>query len=75
MPEGRESPPPERQTGAQLHDPPASGQGTDSAQNKEKKPKSELDNLSSNPKWPMDDAVKAKFSKGEGNWGCMAGIK
>lgn len=34
MPEGRESPPPERQTGAQLNSPPASGQGTDKVENK-----------------------------------------
>ncbi|KAH9998204.1 hypothetical protein F4779DRAFT_605906 [Xylariaceae sp. FL0662B] len=32
--EGRQSPPPERQTGAQLNDAPASGQGTDEAPNK-----------------------------------------
>lgn len=36
MPEGRQSPPPERQTGAQLKDTPGDGQGIDNAQNKEK---------------------------------------
>jgi hypothetical protein len=41
--EGRESPPPETQTGAQLHDPPASGQGVQSMENKDKVVKSELD--------------------------------
>lgn len=32
--EGRQSPPPERQTGPQLKDTPGSGQGTDEAPNK-----------------------------------------
>jgi hypothetical protein len=32
--EGRQSPPPEQQSGAQLKDAPASGQGTDEAPNK-----------------------------------------
>ncbi|KAF4504599.1 hypothetical protein G6O67_008032 [Ophiocordyceps sinensis] len=36
MPEGAESPPPERQTGAQMNDPLASGHGTDSAEGKDK---------------------------------------
>lgn len=42
MPEGRESPPPETQTGAQLKDAPAHGQGTDSAENKEQANKEAL---------------------------------
>lgn len=63
MPEGRQSPPPETQTGAQQQDPPASGKGTDNAENKAEHMKSELDNLSSNPKPPMEDALKEKFSK------------
>lgn len=33
--EGRQSPPPENQSGAQQQDPPASGKGTDSAENKD----------------------------------------
>lgn len=33
--EGRQSPPPEAQSGAQLHETPASGQGTDKVDNKE----------------------------------------
>lgn len=33
--EGRQSPPPQQQSGAQMHDAPASGQGTDKADNKE----------------------------------------
>ncbi|KND90537.1 hypothetical protein TOPH_04708 [Tolypocladium ophioglossoides CBS 100239] len=67
MPEGGESPPPERQTGAQLHDPPASGQGTDNAQNKKETLKSQLENLSSNPEGPMNDTLKARFSKKDGH--------
>ena len=43
MPEGRESPPPERQSGAQQRDPPASGHGTDNADNKEELNKSQLE--------------------------------
>lgn len=43
MPEGRQSPDPERQTGAQLQDPPASGKGTDDASNKEQTNKESLD--------------------------------
>lgn len=66
MPEGAESPPPERQTGAQLHDPPVSGQGTDSAKDKDKKMGQERQGLQSNPKGPMDDALASKFSKETG---------
>ena len=42
MPEGRQSPPPERQTGAQQQSPPAHGQGTDDATNKEQTLKDQL---------------------------------
>ena len=41
--EGRQSPPPERQTGAQLNDAPAGGQGTDNADNKDQTNQSGLD--------------------------------
>ncbi|KAK9440991.1 hypothetical protein VB005_05626 [Metarhizium brunneum] len=67
MPEGTQSPPPERQTGKQLHEPPAKGSGIDEVDNKGDKMKSELENLSSNPKGPMDDHLEAKFSKEPGN--------
>ena len=40
--EGRQSPPPEHQTGAQLKDAPASGQGTDEAPNKQSKLQDQL---------------------------------
>ncbi|EMR72899.1 hypothetical protein MGN70_001764 [Eutypa lata] len=63
MGEGRQSPPPERQTGAQLNDVPASGKGTDEAPDKQNKLQDQLKNLSSNPKGPMDDAVEKKFTK------------
>lgn len=43
MPEGRQSPPPENQPGAQLQDPPASGKGTDDVSNKEEVNKSGLE--------------------------------
>jgi hypothetical protein len=64
MPEGRQSPPPETQTGRQQQDPPAQGKGTDNADNKGEHMKEELDNLSSNPKPQMDKALEEKFSKG-----------
>lgn len=41
--ESHQGPPPERQTGAQMHDPPASGAGTDGSSNKEQTNKSALD--------------------------------
>ncbi|KAI1399990.1 hypothetical protein F4819DRAFT_462983 [Hypoxylon fuscum] len=61
--EGRQSPPPERQTGAQLTDAPASGHGTDEAPNKKESMQDQLKNLSSNPKGPLEDAVEDKFTK------------
>ncbi|GJN82215.1 hypothetical protein PLIIFM63780_005754 [Purpureocillium lilacinum] len=67
MPEGHQSPPPEQQSGRQLHDPPAHGQGTDDAKNKDKTLKKEIENLSSNPEGPMDSSLKDKFSKKQGN--------
>ena len=102
--EGRQSPPPEGQTGAQLKDVPASGHGTDEAPDKQNKLQDQLkvrgssrqppppsvpcsqtllvlihthvfacvyvmltpnspQNLTSNPKGPIDDALEQKFSK------------
>lgn len=63
MPEGRQSPPPETQSGRQQQDPPAQGKGTDNAENKGEHMKSELDNLESNPKAPMDKAAADKVAK------------
>ncbi|UKZ76419.1 hypothetical protein TrVFT333_004123 [Trichoderma virens FT-333] len=68
MPEGHQSPPPERQSGAQLQDPPGSGKGTELSQASQKDPKSQLDCLTSNPKGPMDDVLKYKFSREPGNY-------
>jgi len=65
MPEGRESPSPERQTGKQIHDPPGSGQGLNNKADEktDKDPKSQLENLESNPKDPMEEARKIIFAK------------
>lgn len=41
--EGGQSPPPERQTGAQLNTAPGDGQGTDTIHNKDEKNQSGLD--------------------------------
>jgi len=60
---GGESPPPETQTGAQLHDAPASGHGVNDPKNKEQTNKADIESLTSNPKGPMDDALEEKFSK------------
>ena len=70
MPEGRQSPPPSRQTGAQQQDPPSNGQGLGSAENKDETLKSEVENLGSNPKHPLQDGLDNKFSKGTGNCKC-----
>jgi len=68
MPEGRESPPPESQTGAQLQDPPGSGKAPGPNKTSQEDPKHQLDCLESNPKGPMDDALEYKFAKGPGNY-------
>ncbi|KAI1303959.1 hypothetical protein F5Y03DRAFT_395633 [Xylaria venustula] len=62
--EGRQSPPPEAQSGAQLHDVPASGQGTDKVENKEQTNQDQLKNLTSNPAGPLDASLEDKFAKG-----------
>ncbi|KAM0265687.1 hypothetical protein ACHAQJ_000121 [Trichoderma viride] len=68
MPEGHQSPPPERQSGAQLQDAPGSGKASSVSKASQKDPKDQLDCLTSNPKGPMDDALEQKFSKGPGNY-------
>ncbi|KAM0440003.1 hypothetical protein ACHAPT_001105 [Fusarium lateritium] len=62
MPEGRQSPSPENQSGRQLQDPPASGKGINETDNKD--PKGQLENLESNPKSITEDVLKEKFAKG-----------
>ncbi|KAK4032662.1 hypothetical protein C8A01DRAFT_40893 [Parachaetomium inaequale] len=59
-----QSPPPERSTGKQMHDVPASGKGTDNASHKEDINKEALEHLTSNPRGPMEDEVERKFEKG-----------
>ncbi|ORY61439.1 uncharacterized protein BCR38DRAFT_487194 [Pseudomassariella vexata] len=63
--EGRQSPPPESQTGRQQNDAPGSGQGVNKVNVDDKKGEmgDQLKNLSSNPKGPLDEALAAKFSK------------
>ncbi|KAJ1328054.1 hypothetical protein MN608_07390 [Microdochium nivale] len=64
MPEGRQSPSPERQSGRQGNDAPGSGQGVDNASSKDKTNADQLKNLESNPsEGPMDKSLKDKFSK------------
>ncbi|KAM0373439.1 hypothetical protein ACHAPY_009098 [Fusarium culmorum] len=63
MPEGRQSPAPEQQSGRQQQDPPASGKGINETDNKD--PKAQLENLSSNPKGIIDEEVEKKFAKTE----------
>lgn len=48
MPEGRESPPPERQSGRQLQDPTGSGKASDVSKTNETDPNHQLD-VSENP--------------------------
>ncbi|KKP01089.1 hypothetical protein THAR02_06826 [Trichoderma harzianum] len=67
MPEGRQSPPPERQSAAQVGDT-GSGKASDISKTSQKDPKSQLDCLTSNPKGPMDDVLKHKFSREPGNY-------
>ncbi|RSL61825.1 hypothetical protein CEP51_013571 [Fusarium floridanum] len=63
MPEGRQSPSPEGQSGRQLQDPTGSGTGG-LGKTEYKDPKSQLDNLVSNPKPITEDILKEKFAKG-----------
>ncbi|TVY58451.1 hypothetical protein LCER1_G001706 [Lachnellula cervina] len=56
--QGRQSPPPEEQSGKQQQDTPASGKGVnDKDSNNKDDSKSQLEGLSSNPKGPLDDHV------------------
>lgn len=64
---GRDSPDPERQTGAQQQDVPGSGkvggEETDKAQQAGKD--TSVEGLESNPKGPLEDAAQEKLSKGK----------
>jgi hypothetical protein len=52
---GRQSPPPEQSSGAQQQSTPANGQGINQGSNNQEESKSQIDELSSNPKGPLDD--------------------
>jgi len=60
---GRQSPPPERQTGAQQQDPPSSGHGVNVSLKNKDEGKSQLEGLTSNPKGPLDDHVEELAKK------------
>ncbi|KAG5972851.1 hypothetical protein E4U55_000714 [Claviceps digitariae] len=64
-----ESPPPERQSGKQLHETPAGGHGFGTSQtgDKDQKNESDIKGLESNPKGALEEELKNKFAKGEGN--------
>jgi len=61
--QGRQSPPPESQTGAQQQDPPASGKGVDDNTSNKEISKAELEELESNPTPILDEHRKATTSK------------
>jgi len=60
--QGRQSPDPERESGAQK-DAPSSGQGVNGSSNNKADSKSQLEGLSSNPKGTLDDHAKETTSK------------
>ncbi|KUJ20734.1 uncharacterized protein LY89DRAFT_682430 [Mollisia scopiformis] len=55
--QGRQSPPPEEQSGAQQQDAPSSGTGVNPETKNKEESESQLEGLSSNPKGPLDDHV------------------
>ncbi|KXT18088.1 hypothetical protein AC579_4586 [Pseudocercospora musae] len=62
--QGRQSPDPERQSGAQQQAPPAENPNQAPGESKAKEDsKAQLEGLSSNPKGPLDEEAKAKVSK------------
>jgi hypothetical protein len=70
---GRQSPPPERQTGAQLNDTPASGKIGDASNrpdpdfSQKESEQSKSHGLESNPTHPLEKLEEAKYHKGPGN--------
>ncbi|KZF22869.1 hypothetical protein L228DRAFT_138207 [Xylona heveae TC161] len=62
---GRQSPPPERQSAAQLNEVPASGKAAaaPSAEHAKQTSEQTKEGLSSNPTAPLDQAAEAKTSK------------
>jgi len=60
--EGRQSPPPEDSKGSQIGQP-SDGQGISQGGNNQDESKKTLEELSSNPKGPLDDHVKEVAKK------------
>ncbi|KAE8453625.1 hypothetical protein EG329_009136 [Mollisiaceae sp. DMI_Dod_QoI] len=60
---GRQSPPPEEQSGAQQQDAPSEGTGVNSGTNNQAESKSQVEELTSNPKGPLEDHVKETVKK------------
>jgi len=58
-----QSPPPSRQTGPQLHDPPSDGHGVNPSSKNQEETKEDLQNLSSNPAGPLDAHVEELSKK------------
>ncbi|PSS15113.1 hypothetical protein M430DRAFT_105151 [Amorphotheca resinae ATCC 22711] len=60
---GRQSPSPERQSGAQQKDAPSSGQGVNETSKNKRESQADINALTSNPKGPMDDHVAETTKK------------
>jgi hypothetical protein len=60
---GGQSPPPERQSGKQQRDPPASGHGVNEGSKNKEESESQLKDLTSNPKGPLDDHIEELAKK------------
>lgn len=58
-----QSPPPSRQTGPQLHDPPSDGHGVNTSSGNQDESKADLERLSSNPPGPLDAHVEELSKK------------
>ncbi|PLB48084.1 hypothetical protein P170DRAFT_437796 [Aspergillus steynii IBT 23096] len=67
--QGRQSPDPERQTGAQQQEPPSSGNITSQLKGSSEQSRQEAQQggLTSNPKHILEDVEAKKFTKGPGN--------
>lgn len=71
---GRQSPPPERQSGIQQRDPPSSGKIGDSSSRpapefaQQESDQSKSNTLTSNPEHPLEKIEADKYRKGTGNW-------
>jgi len=63
MPEGRQSPDPEQSSGAQQNDPPSNAKGVSQGGSNQDQSKKDLEELTSNPKGPLDDHMRETTSK------------